>query len=108
MPVLSARAMWEDEVMIKHGKIEYIAPRHYRNEGKDKKPWFVGPSLAKFIKGLQNTCHPDRDSLLVNRAAANRRLPLAGSAYPGMLMWDRLRNKAESGRSWGKFLKEWL
>lgn len=100
--------MWEDEVMIRHGKVEYIAPRHYRNEGKDKTPWFVGLSLAKFIKGLQNTCHPDRDPLLVNRAAANRRLPLAGSAYYETLLSDRVRNKAGSGRSRGKFLKEWL
>ncbi len=88
--------------------IEYMAPKHYRNIGKDKTPWFVGPYIAKFIKDLQNTCPPDKDPLLVNRTPANRRLPLAGSAYHETNLWDRVGNKAECARSWEKFIKEWL
>ena len=88
--------------------IEYMAPRHYRNEGKDKTPWFVGPYLAKFIKGLQNNCPPDSDPLLVHRSATNRRLPSAGSAYHETLLWSQFGNRDESGKNWEKFLKEWL
>jgi spermidine synthase len=88
--------------------IEYMAPKHYRNIGKDKTPWFVGPYIAKFIKDLQSACPPDKDPLLVNRTPANRRLPLAGSAYHEANLWSRVGNKDECARSWEQFIKEWL
>lgn len=88
--------------------IEYMAPRHYRNKGEDVTPWFVGPFLLKFIKDLQETCPPDKDPLLVNRTPANRRLPLAGSAYQETKLWAQFGNDAETQRSWQQFVKEWL
>jgi spermidine synthase len=88
--------------------IEYMAPRYYRNKGKDKTPWFVGPFIARFIQDLQNTCPPDQDPLLVNRTPANRRLPLAGSAYHETKLWAQVGNNTECQRSWGQFIKEWL
>lgn len=88
--------------------IEYMAPRYYRNKGTDKAPWFIGPYLLKFIKDLQETCPPDKDPLLANRNSANRRLPLAGSAYQETKLWAQFGNDAESGRSWERFIKEWL
>jgi spermidine synthase len=88
--------------------IEYMAPRHYRNEGKDKMPWFVGPYILKFIKDVQKVCPPDKDPLLVNRMPANRRLPLAGSAYQETRLWAQVGNDAECERSWEQFIKEWL
>lgn len=88
--------------------IEYMAPRYYRNKGKDDAPWFIGPYLLKFIKDLQKTCPPDKDPLLANRTSTNRRLPLAGSAYQETKLWAKVGNDAESERSWEQFIKEWL
>ncbi len=88
--------------------IEYMAPRYYRNKGKDETPWFVGPYLLKFIKDIQKTCPPEIDPLLVNRTPANRRLPLAGSAYQETLLWAQFGNDAEAQRSWEQFISEWL
>jgi spermidine synthase len=88
--------------------IEYMAPRSYRNLGKEEMPWFVGPYLLRFIKDLQEICPPDQDPLLVHRTPANRRLPLAGSAYHESKLWARMGVNDEIGRTWGIFLKEWL
>jgi spermidine synthase len=88
--------------------IEYMAPKYFRNKGKDEMPWFVGPYILKFIKGLQTNCPPDKDPLLVNRTPANRRLPLAGSAYHETKLWARVGNNAECEKSWERFVKEWL
>jgi hypothetical protein len=68
----------------------------------------VGPFILKFIKDLQEACSPDKDPLLVNRTPANRRLPLAGSAYQETKLWAQFGNHAETQRSWQQFIKEWL
>lgn len=88
--------------------IEYMAPRHFRNKGKDETPWFVGPYIARFIKDLQKACPPDKDPLLVNRTPANRRLPSAGGAYHEARLWARFGNNAECERSWRRFINQWL
>jgi len=88
--------------------IEYMAPRHYRDKGEDEMPWFVGPYLLKFIKDLQEGCPPDEDPLLINRKPSNRRLPIAGSAYQETRLWSQFGNHAEAGKSWERFVKEWL
>lgn len=88
--------------------IEYMAPRHYRNKGEDKTPWFVGPYILRFIKDLQETCPPEKDPLLVNRTPANRRLPIAGSAFQETKLWAQFGNNEETQRSWQLFIKEWL
>ena len=88
--------------------IEYMAPRYYRNQGKDGMPWFVGPYILKFIKDLQKNCPPDQDPLLVNRTPANRRLPLAGSAYQETKLWAEFGNEEETQKNWNQFVKEWL
>lgn len=88
--------------------IEYMAPRYYRNKGKDEVPWYVGPYLLKFIKDLQQTCPPDRDPLLVHRTPTNRHLPLAGSAYHETRLWARFGNQEDAGRNWQEFRKQWL
>ncbi|MFK7850130.1 MAG: fused MFS/spermidine synthase [Akkermansiaceae bacterium] len=88
--------------------IEYMAPRYYRDKGKDEVPWFVGPFLLKFIKDLQEACPPEKDPLLVNRTSANRRLPLAGSAYQEVRLWAEFGNEAEIQRNWSQFVEEWL
>lgn len=88
--------------------IEYMAPRSYRNQGEDEMPWFVGPHLLRFIKDVQEICPPDEDPLLINRSPANRRLPLAGSAYHETKLWARMGNNEQTERAWGDFVKEWL
>jgi spermidine synthase len=88
--------------------IEYMAPRYYRNQGKDEMPWFVGPHILKFIKDLQKNCHPDEDPLLVKRTPANRRLPLAASAFQETKLWAEFGNNEEAQKNWKLFVKEWL
>lgn len=88
--------------------IEYMAPKYYRNQGKDEMPWFVGPYILKFIKDVQENCPPDKDPLLVNRSPANRRLPLAGSAYQETKLWAAFGNNEEAQKNWNLFVKEWL
>lgn len=88
--------------------IEYMAPKYYRNQGKDETPWFVGPYILKFIKDVQKNCPPDNDPLLVNRTPANRRLPLAGSAYQEAKLWAEFGNDAEAQKNWNQFVNEWL
>ena len=88
--------------------IEYMAPKYYRNQGKDEMPWFVGPYILKFIKDVQENCPPDKDPLLVNRTPANRRLPLAGSAYQETKLWAAFGNNEEAQKNWNLFVKAWL
>ena len=71
-------------------------------------PWYVGPYLLRFIKDLQEICPPDEDPLLVNRTPANRRLPLAASAYHETMLWARMGNHQQIERAWTEFLKAWL
>lgn len=87
--------------------IEYMAPRHYRNKGQDQTPWFVGPYILKFIKDLQAACPPDKDPLLAKRLPANRRLPLAASAFQEARLWARFKNEEECQRNWQLFAREW-
>lgn len=88
--------------------IEYQGPREYRNIGAHETPWFVGPGILRLIKNLQEACPPDQDPLLVNRTAANRRLPLAGSAYHEALLWERFGKAEQVDKSWREFVDAWL
>jgi spermidine synthase len=88
--------------------IQYQAPRQYREQGEERLPWFVGPFLLKFIKQLQEACPPAEDPLLVNRSDANRRLPLAGSAYHEANLWSEVGKEEEVNTSWKEFVNEWL
>lgn len=88
--------------------IEYLAPRQYRDKGEKETPWFVGPYLLRFIKDVQEACPPDKDPLLAKRNTANRRLPLAGSAYQETLLWARFGNNSEAQKSWENFIRQWL
>jgi len=88
--------------------IEYMAPRSFRNQGRDQVPWFVGPFLLRFIQELQEICPPDEDPLLIQRTPANRRLPLAGSAFHETRLWASFGNAAEAERNWMRFIGFWL
>jgi len=88
--------------------IQYMAPRQFRDKGEENVPWFVGPYLLKFIKDLQKKCPPAEHPLLVNRTAANRRLPLAGVAYHEANLWSHFGNDEQVRKNWEKFLDAWL
>ncbi len=92
--------------------IEYMAPRQYRNLREQATPWYVGPHLLRFIKDLQAACPPESDPFLVHRQPANRRLPLAASAYHAALLWARFDkekgSREECERNWQAFIREWL
>ena len=88
--------------------IEYMAPRSYREQHDKPFPWFVGPYASKFIDSLQELCPADLDPLLVNRSAANRRLPAAGSAFHRTHLWMAARQEEECKKAWDEFLDNWL
>ncbi|HKK17824.1 MAG TPA: hypothetical protein VJ952_04000, partial [Opitutales bacterium] len=88
--------------------IQYMAPKRYREKGEEELPWFVGPYLLKFIKELQEACPPRTDLLLVRRSEANRRLPIAGSAYHEANLWSQFGNEEQLQKNWEKFVENWL
>ena len=88
--------------------IEYQGPREYRNVGDDETPWFVGPRILNFIKEVQEACPPDKDPMLIQRTPANRRLPLAGTAYHETRLWEGFGNSEGVEKNWQRFVKAWL
>lgn len=87
--------------------IEYMAPRTYRSKTGGPLPWFVGPRLARIVEEVQRRCPADKDPLLVNRTAANRRLPAAAAYFHRARIWEVIRNEQECKKAWQKFLAEW-
>jgi spermidine synthase len=87
--------------------IEYQAPRTYRKRTTTAIPWFVGPRLAKLVDEVQRRCPPARDPLLVNRSAAQRRLPLAGAAFHWARLWAVMGQEARCREAWEQFVAEW-
>ena len=88
--------------------IEYMAPRTYRSKSDTSVPWFVGPRLARLVEEILARCPPDKDPLLVNRTAENRRLPLAGAAYYRARLWQVIGDPEKGREAWNRFLNEWL
>lgn len=88
--------------------IEYMSPRNYRDLGKDKLPWFVGPRIIKLIDTIQKNCPPDDDPLLTNRTPANRNLPLAGSAFHWARLWELIGDEQKTSEYWQRYLENWL
>ena len=87
--------------------IEYIAPRSYRQTPDGKTPWFVGEQFADFVDKVQEICPPETDPLLSNRSTANRRLPLAGSAFHRAGIAKISQDEKAIRKAWRKFVTEW-
>jgi spermidine synthase len=87
--------------------IEYMAPRSYRNKTGNASPWFTGSKIASLVEELQRRCPAHKDPLLVNRTAANRRLPTAGAHFHRARLSEMARDEEECIKSWKRFLKEW-
>ena len=87
--------------------IEYMAPRSYRQSTAAKLSWFVGEPFAEFMGKVQALCPPENDPLLSNRSVANRRLPLAGSAFHRARI-EMVKGDAEATqKAWAEFVREW-
>jgi len=87
--------------------IEYMAPRTYRNNKDTMIPWFVGPRLARLVDRVHKICPPAADPLLSNRSPADRRLPVAGSAFHWARVWEVIGNEKECRQEWQRFVAEW-
>ncbi len=86
--------------------IEYMAPRTYRSKG-EATPWFTGEPFYDMVDKVYALCPPDGDPLLVNRIAANRRLPLAGHAFHRARI-EEVKGDAEATiKAWQEFVTEW-
>ena len=90
-----------------HPIIEYMAPRTYRARTDAAMPWFVGPRMARLVDEVQRRCPPATDPLLVNRSAADRRLPVAGAAFHWARIWEVIGDPAECRNAWNRFVTEW-
>jgi spermidine synthase len=108
--VTKAKALFADYPVNTDDKpmIEYLAPRTYRNITDTAIPWFVGPRLARTVEAIQRLSPPENDPLLVNRSAADRRLPLAGAAFHRARIWEVIGDEPECARAWRRFTKDWL
>ncbi len=87
--------------------IEYMAPRTYRDAPGTVIPWFVGPRIAQLVDEVQRICPPDRDPLLVDRATADRRLPVAGAAFHWARLWEIMGDEEKCRASWERFVRAW-
>lgn len=87
--------------------IEYRAPRTYRNRKDAAIPWFVGPRLAQLVDEVQKRCPPATDPLLAGRSPAERRLPLAGSAFHWARIWGVIGDENECQQAWQRFVAAW-
>ena len=87
--------------------IEYMAPRTYRDSTDSTLPWFVGPRLARLVEEIQRRSPPDTDPLLVNRTPANRRLPVAGTAFHRARLWEVMGDEEACKQAWENFVGEW-
>ena len=106
----AARSLIEDAPINtdNHPVIEYVAPRGYRGESGGSSPWFLGERFLRFVEEVQEICPPESDPLLRNRTPANRRLPLAGSAFHRAGLAQVKRDEGAMRQAWDEFLKEWL
>jgi spermidine synthase len=87
--------------------IEYQAPQSYRGGNSETVPWLVGEPFADLVDKIQALCPPENDPLLVNRTIANRRLPIAGSAFHRAFIGTLKRDAQATQKSWAEFVKEW-
>lgn len=104
-----ARELFEDFPVNRDDKplIEYMAPRTYRRKTDSPLPWFIGPRIATWVEKVQEICPPDADPLLVNRTAANRRLPVAGTAFHRARIFQVIGDEHACREAWQDFFKEW-
>jgi hypothetical protein len=70
-------------------------------------PWFVGAPFADLVAKVQALCPPDRDPLLTKHSAANRRLPLAGSAFHRARIAELAADPDATRKEWRRFVNEW-
>jgi len=104
-----ARSLFEDYPLNTDNRpvIEYMAPRSYRQSTAAKPSWFVGEPFADLVEKVQALCPPDRDPLLANRTAANRRLPLAGQAFHRARIEEVKGDPVATKEAWEEFVTDW-
>jgi spermidine synthase len=87
--------------------IEFGTPRSLHQPKGADRPQFLETRFADLVDRLQARTPPDQDPLLANRSPADRKLPLAGSAFHrgwiARARGDEQRWMAE----WETFLSEW-
>lgn len=105
----AARSLFENYPINTDNRpvIEYMAPRSYRAETGAATPWFVGAPFAELVDQVQSRCPPDSDPLLVERSAANRRLPLAGSSFHRARIAEVAGDPEAAREAWRQFVAEW-
>ena len=88
--------------------IEYQAPRNYRKQTVANPQWFIGPRFERFVAEIMAQCPPAEDPLLVNRTAANRRLPAAGHAFHQAGLAAFKGDEKAAKKAWVEFVREWI
>lgn len=88
--------------------IEYLTPRLFRKvAAKEQIIWFVGPRIAEMTDRILACCPPAADPVLAQRAAGDRRLVTAGTAFHKAMIYKVLGRTEASREQWETFRQEW-
>jgi spermidine synthase len=87
--------------------IEFGTPRSLHRPAGVPRPHFLEQRFADFVDLLQSRTPPDDDPFLARRTAANRRLPLAGSAFHRAWIASVHGDEQRQAAEWEAFLRLW-
>ncbi len=87
--------------------IEFGTPRSLHQPAGTGKPQFLETRFADLVDKLQSLTPPEEDPLLALRMPANRRLPLAGSAFHRAGIASVHGDEETQADEWKKFLHLW-
>lgn len=88
--------------------IEFGTPRSLHQPARVGKPQFLETRFADLVDKLQARTPPEHDPLLALRSPADRRLPLAGTAYHRGTIASVHGDEDRQAAAWKQFLRSWL
>lgn len=87
--------------------IEFGTPRSLHQPKGTDRPQFLEMRFADLVDKLQSRTPPSQDPLLAHRSPADRRLPLAGSAFHRGWIARVHRDEVNWRTEWETFLRLW-
>ena len=88
--------------------IEFGTPRSLHQPKGAARPQFLETRFADLVDKLQARTPPDQDPLLANHSRADRKLPLAGSAFHRGWIARIHGDEEKWEKEWQTFLSHWL
>jgi hypothetical protein len=88
--------------------IEFGTPRSLHQPKGAVRPQFLETRFADLVDKLQARTPPDQDPLLADHSPADRRLPLAGSAFHRAWIARVHGDEEKWIKEWETFLSQWV